>query len=268
MKASESERGIVYLVGAGPGDPGLLTVRGAECLRQADVVIYDRLANHALLDYAEHADLIDAGKEPEHHAVPQGKINALLLEHAQAGKIVVRLKGGDPFVFGRGGEEAEALAAAGIPFVVVPGVSSAIAGPAYAGIPVTHRGLAASVTVATGHRAACADDPACDWRRLAAGSDTLIYLMGVRNLPHIVAATLEAGRPASTPIAVIQEATCAGQRTVVGTLVDIVDLAAGIEPPAVIIIGDVVNLRETLSWYESAGGIPAVAPSLLPSEVS
>jgi uroporphyrin-III C-methyltransferase len=182
--------------------------------------------------------------------VPQSRINALLIEHAAAGKFVVRLKGGDPFVFGRGGEEAEALRDAGIPFVVVPGVSSAIAGPAYAGIPVTHRDLSCSVTVATGHRVAGVDDPACDWRRLAHTSDTLIYLMGVHNLPHIVAATLDAGRPAATPVAVVQEATCAGQRTVVGTLDTIVDLAADVEPPAVIIIGDVVRLREKLGWYE------------------
>jgi uroporphyrinogen III methyltransferase/synthase len=268
MKATPSDRGIVYLVGAGPGDPGLITVRGAECLQQADVVIYDRLANPALLAYAGHAQLIDVGKEPERHAVPQSRITALLLEHAQAGKIVVRLKGGDPFVFGRGGEEAEALSLAGVPFVVVPGVSSAVAGPAYAGIPVTHRDLACSFTVATGHRASCVDDPACDWRRLARTSDTLIYLMGVRNLPHIVAATVEAGRPPTTPVAVIQDATCEGQRTVVGTLENIASLAEEIEPPAVIIIGEVVRLREKLNWYEEQQPALACQPCLDLSEIS
>ncbi len=183
MKATRDGRGIVYLVGAGPGDPGLITVRGVECLRQADSVIYDRLANAALLAYASNAELIDVGKEAERHTIPQARINAMLLEHTLAGKVVVRLKGGDPFVFGRGGEEAEVLAEAGIPFVIVPGISSAVAGPAYAGIPVTHRDLACSFTVITGHRAGHVKDPACDWRRQAQTADTLVFLMGVHSLP-------------------------------------------------------------------------------------
>jgi uroporphyrinogen III methyltransferase / synthase len=250
MKATPSDKGIVYLVGAGPGDPGLITVRGMECLQQADVVIYDRLANPKLLAYACHAELIDAGKEPDRHAVPQGRINALLVEHARAGKVVVRLKGGDPFVFGRGGEEAEVLAEAGVRFAIVPGVTSAVAAPAYAGIPVTYRDLACSFTVITGHRAACIDDPTYDWRRLAQNSDTLVFLMGVRNLPHIVQAILDAGRPATTPVALVEQATTAAQRTVVGTLADITTVAADIEPPAVIIVGEVVRLREKLNWCQ------------------
>ncbi len=251
MKVTPTGRGIVYLVGAGPGDPGLITVRGVECLRQADVVVYDRLANPALLAYAAQAQLIDVGKEADRHTIPQAQINALLLEHASAGKAVVRLKGGDPFVFGRGGEEAEALAEAGIPFVIVPGISSAIAGPAYAGIPVTHRDLACSFTVITGHRAGHVKDPACDWRRQAQTGDTLVFLMGVHSLPSIVESLLEAGRPPSTPVAVVQEATCAGQRIVTGTLADIVMSAAGVQSPAVIVVGEVVRLREKLHWCDN-----------------
>jgi uroporphyrinogen III methyltransferase/synthase len=173
------KNGMVYLVGAGPGDPGLITLRGIECLKQADVVVYDRLVNRSLLAYARHAELIDVGKQPNRHVVPQTEINNLLIEKAQAGKIVVRLKGGDPFVFGRGGEEAMALAEVGLPFEIVPGVTSAIAAPAYAGIPVTYRGVACSVAFATGHRADFVEDPACDWGRLAYGPDTLVFLMGV-----------------------------------------------------------------------------------------
>jgi uroporphyrin-III C-methyltransferase len=251
MDRSGQRRGIVYLVGAGPGDPGLITVRGLECLQRAEVVIYDRLANGALLDRARGAELIDVGKEPDRHPVPQVQINALLVEKARAGKIVVRLKGGDPFVFGRGGEEAAALAAAGLPFEIVPGVSSAIAGPAYAGIPVTHRNVSCNVAIATGHRADLAGDPACDWRRLANGPDTLVFLMGVHTLPQIAEELMAHGRPATTPVAVIEQATCRDQRTTVGTLANIAELARcrGVCPPAVIVIGEVVRLRESLKWY-------------------
>jgi uroporphyrinogen III methyltransferase/synthase len=242
--------GFVYLVGAGPGDPGLITLRGLECLKQANVVIYDRLINRSLLAYARHAELIDVGKQPNCHILPQAEINALLIEKARAGKVVVRLKGGDPFVFGRGGEEAVALAEAGLPFEVVPGVTSAIAAPAYAGIPVTHRGMACSVAFATGHRADSIEDPTCDWRRLACGCDTLVFLMGVHNLPRIVEQLIAHGRSPDTPVALVERATHTNQKTVVGTLANIVERAAGIRPPAAIIIGEVVRLRETLRWFD------------------
>lgn len=242
--------GTVYLIGAGPGDPGLITVRGIERLQQADVVIYDRLANHSLLAHARNAELIDVGKQPNHHKVPQDKIIALLIEKARQGKMVARLKGGDPFVFGRGGEEALALAEAGIPFEVVPGITSAIAAPAYAGIPVTHRGLACSVAFATGHRADFVSDPACDWAQLASGPDTLIFLMGVHNLPQIVEQLTTHGRPADTPVALVERASRTSQKTVVGTLANIVERAAGIRPPAAIIVGQVVQLRQSLRWFD------------------
>jgi uroporphyrinogen III methyltransferase/synthase len=242
--------GMVYLVGAGPGDPGLITLRGIECLKRADVVVYDRLVNRSLLAYARHAELIDVGKQPHRHVVPQAEINSLLIEKAQAGKIVVRLKGGDPFVFGRGGEEAMALAEVGLAFEVIPGVTSAIAAPAYAGIPVTHRGAACSVAFATGHRADFVKDPACDWARLACGPDTLVFLMGVHNLPYIVEQLIAHGHPPDTPVALVERATRTNQKTVTGTLADIVERAAEIRPPAIIIIGEVVKLRESLRWFD------------------
>jgi uroporphyrinogen III methyltransferase/synthase len=242
--------GMVYLVGAGPGDPGLITLRGLECLKRADVVVYDRLINRWLLAYARRAELIDVGKRPDRHTFPQDEINALLVHKAGQGKIVVRLKGGDPFVFGRGGEEALALAEAGLPFEVVPGVTSAIAAPAYAGIPVTHRNLACSVSIATGHRADFIADPACDWRRLAASSDTLVFLMGVCNLSQIVDELVAYGRSPETPVALVERATRTDQKTVVGTLADIVERAADIRPPAAIVIGEVVRLRDSLRWFD------------------
>lgn len=241
--------GIVYLIGAGPGDPGLLTVRGLEYLRRADVVVHDRLANPQLLAYAPQAELIDVGKQPDHHPIPQDSINAILVEKALEGKIVARLKGGDPFVFGRGGEEAQALAEAGIPFEVVPGVTSAVAVPAYAGIPVTHRGIAYSVAFITGH---CAGSKPLDlnWQALAEGVDTLVFLMGVHSLPNIVASLLEAGRSPNTPIAVIEQGTLPGQKVVAGTLADILEKSAIIRPPAIIIVGEVVSLHSTLEWFQ------------------
>ena len=242
--------GIVYLVGAGPGDPGLITVKGLHCLEIADVVVYDRLANPCLLDFASNALWLDVGKQPDHHKVPQSKINKLLIDHASQGKAVVRLKGGDPFVFGRGGEEAAALAEAGIPFEIVPGVTSAIAAPAYAGIPITHRDRACSVAFITGHRANNNPDCAIDWKRLANGADTLVFLMGVHNLPEIVRQLLAGGRAPETPVALIEQGTLACQKTVVGTLDTIVDLGAEIRPPAIILVGDVVDLRQDLAWYE------------------
>ena len=250
---SSFSRGIVYLVGAGPGDPGLITIRGVDCLRQADVVIHDRLANPALLAYADRAELfVDVGKQPNHHPIPQDQINALLIEHARAGKIVVRLKGGDPFVFGRGGEEALALTEAGLPFEVVPGVSSAIAAPAYAGIPVTHRNLACSVTFITGHRADGCGETEINTIRRACGADTLVFLMGVHNLPRIVEELIVCGKSPDLPVAVVSRGTHRDQTVVVGVLSNIVERAASLQPPAIIVVGEVVNLRQALHWFGQA----------------
>ena len=230
----------VALVGAGPGDPGLMTVRGLALLRRADVVVYDRLVDPRLLDEARpDAHRVFVGKASGAHTLRQPEINALLVRHAAQGRRVVRLKGGDPFVFGRGGEEAEALAAAGIPFEIVPGVSSAVAVPAYAGIPVTHRAVASSFAVVTGHEDEGKDEAAVDWSRLATAVDTLVILMGVRSLPRIAAALLEAGRAPATPVALVRWGTTDAQETVVGRLA----------PPVVIVVGDVVNLRERLAWF-------------------
>lgn len=248
--SSESSSGIVCLVGSGPGDPGLITLLGLDCLRRADVVVYDRLVNRTLLAYAPRAEWIDVGKRPNHHAVPQEKINQILVEQARAGNVVVRLKGGDPFVFGRGGEEALALVKAGLPFRIVPGVTSAIAAPAYAGIPVTHRDVACSAAFITGHRANCSEEQRSDWRRAAMGADTLVFLMGVKNLPQIVEELIAGGRTPDTPVALIEQGSCATQKTVTGTLATITGLANEIKPPAVIIVGEVVALHEDLNWFE------------------
>ncbi len=248
---------LVHLVGAGPGDPGLITIRGVKCLQQAEVVIYDRLVNPLLLQYAPYAEWIDAGKQPDHHPLPQGKINALLVEKALEGKRVVRLKGGDPYVFGRGGEEAIALTEAGIPFEIVPGITSAIAAPAYAGIPVTHRGISQSVSFITGHSAK-EDDLPEEWSCLAGSDGTLVFLMGVHNLPQITRQLLAGGQHPQTPVAIIEKGTCSQQRTVTGTLENIVKKAKDIQPPSIIIVGEVVTLREKLRWYD----LPATCPLL------
>ena len=245
--------GIVYLVGAGPGDPGLLTVRGQECLRTAEVVIFDRLVAPELLQQARlDAELIDAGKHPGEGGVSQSETNRLLVDKAREGRTVCRLKGGDPFVYGRGGEEAEALAEAGIPFEVVPGVTSATAVPAYAGIPITHRQYASSFAVITGHQAPIHPEARIDWERLALGADTLVILMGVENLALIVQRLLKAGRRPETPIALIRWGTVPQQETLTGTLADIEGraTAAQLQPPAVIVVGEVVRLRERLRWFD------------------
>lgn len=242
--------GIVYLVGAGPGDPGLLTLRGLKCLQKADVVVHDRLANQQLLEYAPQAEIIDVGKMPDYHPVLQERINSILMKNARKGKVVVRLKGGDPFVFGRGGEEARDLAEAGIPFEIVPGVTSAISVPAYAGIPVTQREMACSVAFITGH---CAGSKPLDinWQALSQGIDTLVFLMGVHNLKLIVSSLLEVGHSPETPIALIERGTLPEQRVVTGTLEDILEKAADIKPPAIIIVGEVVRLHSSLEWFKS-----------------
>jgi len=240
--------GTVYLVGAGPGDPKLITARGLEVLRRADVVVYDRLVSHALLDEAPaDAELVYAGKAPGGHCMQQEGINALLVKEAQAGKVVVRLKGGDPFVFGRGVEEALACAEAGVPWEVVPGVSSVIGVTARAGIPVTTRGYGGSFAVATAHRAEDGTDP-LDWAALAR-MDTLVVLMGVERLSEVVRQLVENGRALETPIALVENGTLPEERVVEGTLTDIVERAtrAQVRSPAVIVVGEVVRLRAVLA---------------------
>jgi uroporphyrinogen III methyltransferase/synthase len=246
--------GKVYLVGAGPGDPGLITLRAVRCLHEADVVVYDHLANPRLLSYAKPgAELIYAGKKAgEADTTSQEEIGRLLIEKASAGKVVARLKGGDPFIFGRGGEEGLELSQAGIPFEVVPGVTSAIAVPAYAGIPLTHRDYASTVAFLTGHEDLLKDKSTIAWDKVATGIGTLVFLMGVGNLPNIIQKLVENGRPIDTPAAVIQWGTKPEQETVTGTLETIVARvdARGLGPPAILVVGDVVRLRERLAWFE------------------
>lgn len=249
-----NRKGMVYLVGAGPGDPGLLTVKALECLRQADCILYDRLVSVRILSHARlDAEQIYVGKESGHHTLKQEDIHRLLVQKAREGKVVCRLKGGDPFVFGRGGEEAQALQDAGVPFEVVPGVTSAIAVPAYAGIPVTHRGVSSSFAVVTGHEDSAKGQSGLRWEHLAHGVDTLLFLMGVENLPHIVDQLLAHGRRPDTPVALVRWGTTPAQETLVGTLADIATRAqeAGLRPPVVAIVGDVVRLREHLRWFDT-----------------
>lgn len=242
-----SMQGIVYIVGGGPGDPGLITVKGMHCLRRADVVLYDRLvAQELLLEVPHHAELIDVGKEPKRHRRSQHEINALLIDRARKGKTVVRLKGGDPFVFGRGGEECQALAEAGIRYEVVPGVSSAIAVPAYAGIPVTQRGVTTAFTVVAGHTGS--SDSTIDWAAISR-MGTIVFLMGVEHLQEIVEQLIAHGRKSVTAAALIQEGTTLNQFVVTGTLADIVERARGVRPPAVLVVGEVVHLQEQLDWF-------------------
>ena len=244
----------VYLVGAGPGDSGLITVKGKRCLQRADVVLYDRLCNPALLgDVSPAAEQIYVGKNMGHHALPQEQINALLVEKAREGKVVVRLKGGDPFVFGRGGEEIDTLAEAGIPFEVVPGVTAGFAAGAYAGIPLTHRDFTTSVTLVTGHLNTRKDPQRdIDWPALGRGHGTLVFYMGLTNIATICDELIRHGRAADTPVAVVSHASTPQQRTLIATLADAPQQVAqqGVTSPAVILVGDVVTLHERLDWFQ------------------
>ncbi len=246
--------GKVYIVGAGPGDPGLITVKGMECLKKAEVVVYDRLIDDSFLDTVPNdAEMIYVGKSAKVHAKEQHEINQILVEKAHEGSIVVRLKGGDPFVLGRGGEECEELAANGIPYEVVPGISSSIASPAYAGIPVTHRHVASSFAVITGHEDPAKEVSSINWKNLAAGVDTLVFLMGMGNLPLIVAKLIECGRNSDTPIALIRRGTTLQQQVLIATLSTVVEKAkeSDFQPPVAIVVGDVVDLRDKLKWFEN-----------------
>lgn len=246
-------KGKVYIVGAGPGDIGLFTVKGFRCLQKADVVVYDFHLNAQVLNYIQHdAEFIYAGKRGGQHDMTQDDINRTLVEKAMEGKTVCRLKGGDPFVFGRGGEEAEVLAKEGIEFEIVPGISSSVAAPAYAGIPLTHRSYSSSFAVVPGYEDVTKKESSIDWSRLATGVGTIVFLMTVKNISEVCKRLIENGRKPDTPVAVVRWGTRADQTTLVGNLSNISDLVREneIRPPAVMVVGDVVNLRETLRWYE------------------
>ncbi len=246
--------GKVYLIGAGPGDPALITVRGLELIRSCEIVVYDYLANPRLLDEArDDAEIIYVGKKGGAHTLPQEKINELLVRKAGEGKNIARLKGGDPYVFGRGGEEAEELISAGVEFEVVPGVTAGVAAAAYAGIPVTHRSCTSTMAFITGHEDPTKDESAIQWDKIATGIGTLVFYMGVKNLPHIVSNLIKGGRSAKTPVALVRWGTTSIQQTWTGTLETIVEIAEmeKVAPPSLIIVGEVVTLREKLNWFES-----------------
>ncbi|WP_085505990.1 uroporphyrinogen-III C-methyltransferase [Thalassobacillus devorans] len=241
----------VYLVGAGPGDPDLITLKAIKCIQQADVILYDRLVNEQLLEETKTgAELVFCGKHPKFHRLKQETINYLLVKYAKQGKKVTRLKGGDPFVFGRGAEEAEALAKQGISFEVVPGITSGIAAPAYAGIPVTHRDISSSFAVVAGHRCKGKHEE-IDWNNLSKSVDTLAIYMGVSNLPYICDQLLQHEKKPETPVAVIQQGTTEEQKVVTGTLSTIINEVerAAIRNPAMIIIGEVVHFRERIQSF-------------------
>ncbi len=243
----------VYLIGAGPGDPGLLTLKGRDILSKADVVVYDALANESLLAHArKDAERIYVGKVAGNHALPQDEINALIVRKAQEGKLVARLKGGDPYIFGRGGEEAEELLQAGVPFEEVPGISSTIAGPAYAGIPLTHRSFASSVTLITGHEDPTKPGSVHNWKALAQSASTLVFVMGMKNLPLIAKNLQEAGLPGTTPAALVHWGTTTRHKSLAAPLCDLADAAVreGFTNPSVIVVGHVVSLRDRLNWFE------------------
>lgn len=247
------KRGKVYLVGAGPGDPGLITVKGKEIIGQADLIVYDYLANKRLLGYAkEGTEIIYAGKKGGNHTLSQDKINDLIVTKAKEGKVIVRLKGGDPFIFGRGGEEAVELADAGIPFEIIPGVTAAIACPAYAGIPLTHREYTSTVAFITGHEDPTKYDSSIAWDKISTGAGTLVFLMGMANLPEIVEKLKKNGRDPQTPVALIRWGTRPDQKTIIGTLNDILDKARKnvLAPPVIIVVGEVIRVRKRLNWFE------------------
>lgn len=246
-------KGKVWLVGAGPGDITLITVKGLECIKHADVLVYDRLVNPELLDFAPaHCEKLNVGKESDHHPIPQQQINQILADHAKAGKKVVRLKSGDPYVFGRGGEEAQLLVEQHIPFEVVPGVTSAIGGLTCAGIPVTHRDYASSFHVVTGHLRADKEQDPINWQALAQLRGTIVVLMGVSNLANISQELIQYGKSIDTPVAIIIWASRANQRVVTGTLGTIVEIAKQqqVKPPALIVIGEVVGLHNVLDFSQ------------------
>ncbi|HBK54587.1 MAG TPA: uroporphyrinogen-III C-methyltransferase, partial [Syntrophomonas wolfei] len=248
------KKGMVYLIGAGPGDPGLFTLKGKRVLEKAEVVVYDRLVGDEILSMANpDAEFIYVGKASSRHALSQDEINVLLAEKAAQGKIVARLKGGDPFLFGRGGEEALYLKERGHRFEVIPGITSAIAVPAYAGIPVTHRDATSSLAIITGHEKPGKQESSIHWRELASGIGTLVFLMGVENLEFICDNLISHGREPSTPVALIRWGTLPRQQVLSGTLENIVKRVkeSAFQPPAVIVVGEVVKLREELNWLES-----------------
>ncbi|MFK5953583.1 MAG: uroporphyrinogen-III C-methyltransferase [Desulfobacterium sp.] len=250
----DKTNGKIYLIGAGPGDPGLITVKAAECIKAADVVVYDYLAAPALLSYArEDAEIIYVGKKGGDHTLTQDKINELLAQKAEQGHVVARLKGGDPFIFGRGGEEAEVLIKRNIDFEVVPGVTSAVAAPAYAGIPLTHRDYTSSVSLITGHEDPRKETSSIQWDCFAKSGSTLVFLMGVKNLPNIVTQLTANGKSPQTPVALVRWGTTTLQETVSGTLENIVEKVqeAKLKPPAIIVVGEVVSLRENMKWFEN-----------------
>jgi uroporphyrinogen III methyltransferase/synthase len=253
MHMKKDSLGKVFLVGAGPGDPGLLTIKGKECLRKADVVIYDFLANPSFLDHAPmEAERIYVGKKGGDHTMTQQEINGLMVQRARKGLTVIRLKGGDPFLFGRGGEEAQELHSAGVPFEVVPGVTSALSVPACAGIPLSHRDYASSVALVTGHEDSTKEESNIRWDRLSTGAGTLVFLMGVKNLASIAHNLMKYGRSPETPVAIIQRGTLPEQKTTTGLLGEIAEkaLTEKVKPPAIVVVGEVVKLRDELNWFE------------------
>lgn len=260
-KRQQLEPGKVYLVGAGPGDPDLITVRGSKVLELADVIVYDRLANPELLGLTRSdSEHIYVGKSPDKPSVSQKQINQILVSKALSGKHVARLKGGDPFVFGRGGEECEELRANGVPYEVIPGISSSLAAPSFAGIPVTHRKKARSFTVVTGHTVSGSDDFE-NWCHLV-HADTLVVLMGMRNLAKISETLINLGKDSATPAAVIEKATFQTQKVVVGTLSDIAEKASELSPPATIVIGELASMSLDLAWFNT--GVQTVEDDVQP----
>jgi uroporphyrin-III C-methyltransferase len=253
MQKDMNHSGKVYFVGAGPGDPKLITIKGAEAISLADVIVYDRLVSPELLKHAQ-SDVVQiyCGKLPDCHMIPQEQINQIIVDHALLGKTVVRLKGGDPGIFGRVGEEAEYCAQHDIPFEIVPGITSGIAAPLYAGIPLTHRDLSSSVAIVTGHKRSDGQGSDIQWDKLATAVDTIVFYMGVKNLPLIQEQLLLHGKSPETPVALVRWGTLSQQETVTGTLHDVLEKVkkANFKSPAIIVVGEVVKLREKLTWFE------------------